>query len=169
MSTILGIDIDPHTVRAVVVKTALRKSTLAAYVGIPLPPVMTPEERTEQLRGAIKQVLGTLPHPPDRVITELSGDEVSVRKLSFPSKVAKKIDDLLPNELDGIVPFDPLESVIDHQLIETVGPEMKLLAAVAPKDKVRAHLDLMTSIGIDPREIAVGAVALDGSCRSCRS
>ncbi len=162
MSTIVGLDIDPHTVRAVVIKTALRKSQVMGYIGVPIPPETTPEERNEQLRGAIRQVLASLEHPPDRVVTELSGDEVSIRKLAIPAKVAKKLDELLPHELEGVVPFDPDESVIDHQPIDSTPIEIRLLAAVAPKNKVRAHLEQMNALGVDPREVAVGAVALDG-------
>lgn len=162
MATILGLDIDPSTVRGVVVKTALRKSQVSGYIAVPLAPSATPEEAEEQVRAAIRQVLASVGTPPDRVITELSGHEVSIRKLAVPTKVAKKVSELLPHELEGVVPFDPDESVIDHQPIETVGAELKLLAAVTPKESVRAHLDRMRSLGVEPREVAVGAVALDG-------
>lgn len=163
MATILGLDIDPTTVRGVVLKTALRKSQISNYIAVPLPPTTTDEERNEAVRGAVRQVLVTVgEHAPDRVVTELSGDEVSIRKLSIPSKAIKKIDELLPHEIEGTVPFDPDDSVIDYQPIETVGAELRLLAAVAPKPKVRAHLEQMRALGVEPREIAVGAVALDG-------
>jgi Tfp pilus assembly PilM family ATPase len=162
MATILGLDIDPTTVRAVVIKTALRKSQVASYVAAPISAGETPEEKAEAVRAAVRQVLASIGAPPDRVITELSGGEVSIRKLAIPVKVAKKADEVIPHELEGLVPFDPDESVIAHQPIETVGAELKLLAAVAPKEKVREHLAHLRTLGIEPREVAVGAVALDG-------
>ncbi|MFK7985282.1 MAG: hypothetical protein AB8I08_04555 [Sandaracinaceae bacterium] len=114
------------------------------------------------VRDALRQVFAALPAPPDRVITELSGDEVSIRTVSLPAKAAKRLDDLLPFELEGKVPFEPEDSIIDHQPISLANGEMKLLAAVSPKDRVAAHLEQMKSLGVDPRQVAVGAVALDG-------
>lgn len=162
MATILGLDMDPTTLRGVVLKTALRKSQITGYIAVPLAPAASAEEREEILRAAMRQLLASLGQPADRIVTELSGDEVSIRKVALPAKVAKKAAELLPNELEGVVPFDPDESIIDHQPVEANATEVKLLAAVTPKEKVRAHLDRMAALGIEPREIAVGAVALDG-------
>lgn len=162
MGTILGLDIDPNTVRGVVLKTTLRKSQITGYIAVPLTPSSSPEERTEIERAAVRQLLAAVGQPPDRIITELSGDAVSIRKVTLPVKVAKKTAELLPNELEGIVPFDPDESIIDYQSIETVGPELKLLAMVTPTEKARGHLEWLRGLGVEPREIAVGAVALDG-------
>lgn len=162
MATILGLDIDPTTVRGVVVKTALRKSQVTSYVASPVAPSSSPEEGAEALRAAVRQVLASVGTPPDKVITELSGDEVSIRKVAIPSKVAKKVDELIPHELEGVVPFDPDETVFAHQTIEVADGELRLLAAVAPREKVRQHLDHMRALGLEPREVAVGAVALDG-------
>ena len=240
MAIILGLDINPHAVRAVVLKTALRNSQVIAYIEVPIGavpfgavphgtasvgaaplgaaplgaaplgatplgpaplgpmpigpmpigtasvgaatlgpmpigtasvgPAIDPgeggiqidETRTDPVRLALRQVLASLPQPPDRVITELSGQEVSIRKVTLPAKAAKRLEELLPFELEGKVPFDPAESIIDHQPVETTGTELRLLASVVPKDRIREHLDGMKALGIDPREVAVGAVALDG-------
>ncbi|MBN4049483.1 hypothetical protein JYT86_00325 [bacterium AH-315-N03] len=162
MATILGLDIDPKTVRAVVIKTSLRKSEVVLYTAADIGPAETDQQKETQLATAVSSILSRLAQPPDKVITELSGDEVSIRKVRLPAKAAKKLDELLPFELEGQTPFDPAESVVDHQPIETIDGEMRMLAAVAPKERVAAHLERMAALRIDPREVAVGAVALDG-------
>ncbi|MEQ8456253.1 MAG: hypothetical protein RLO52_19490 [Sandaracinaceae bacterium] len=179
MATILGLDIDPQTVRAVAVRTALRKTEIIGYYQQPIELAPPPEageggitvteaaggpEDAHQAatRRAIRGVLGSLGQPPDKVITELSGDEVSIRKASLPSKAAKKLDELLPFELEGKVPFDIAESIVDHQPIETVSGELRMHAAVVPRERIAAHLAEMRMFGLEPRHVAVGAVALDG-------
>lgn len=162
MATILGLDLDPTMLRGVVLKTAMRKSAITGYIGVPLAPSSSAEEAEEILRAAVRQLLASVGQPVDRIVTELSGDEVSIRKVAFPAKVAKKAAELLPNELEGVVPFEPEDSIIDHQPIEASAAEVRLLAAVAPKEKVSAHLARMAALGLEPREVAVGAVALDG-------
>lgn len=162
MATILGLDMDPTTLRGVVLKTALRRSQITGYVAVPLAPASSPEEREEILRAAMRQLLAAVGQPPDRVVTELSGDEVATRLVTFPAKVAKRAAELLPHELEGVVPFDPEESIIDYQPVESNPTEVKLLAAISPIEKVRKHLERFTALGVEPREVAIGAVALDG-------
>lgn len=162
MATILGLDIDPKTVRGVIVKTAMRKSEVALYTAADIAPADSPEQREEHVQKAVQSILSRLTQPADKVITELSGDEVSIRKVILPAKAAKRLGELLPFELEGQIPFDPTGAILDHQPIETVDGQLHLLAAIAPKERVAAHLDRMRSLGIEPREIAVGAVALDG-------
>ncbi|MCB9593226.1 MAG: pilus assembly protein PilM [Sandaracinaceae bacterium] len=162
MATILGLDVDPKTARAVLLKTALRRSEVELYLAADIEPADTEEGRAENRRKAVQAILSRLAKPADKIITELSGEEVSIRKVSLPAKAAKKIGDLLPFELEGQVPFDPMESVLDHQPIGASDGMVHVLAAVAPKAKVAAHLDGMREVGVDPREVAVGSVALDG-------
>lgn len=162
MATILGLDIDPKTVRAVIIKTALRRSEVVLYTAADIAPADTERQRKERVAAAVSSILARLANPADKVITELSGDEVSIRKVSFPAKAAKKIGELLPFELEGLTPFDPTDAVVDYQPIETVDGQLYVLAAVAPRERVAAHLERMKTLRIDPREIAVGAVALDG-------
>lgn len=161
MAIVLGLDIDPHTVRAVVLKTTLRNSQITHYLSADVGEG-PPEERLERVRGALALVLNRVGQPPDRVITELSGDEVSVRSTSLPTKAIKKLNELLPFELEGKVPFDIAESVIDHQPIETTAVEVKMLASVVPRRCIETHLREMRLLGVEPREVAIGAVALDG-------
>ncbi|MEZ4339406.1 MAG: pilus assembly protein PilM [Sandaracinaceae bacterium] len=162
MATILGLDVDPKTVRAVVLRTALRRSEVAMYLAAEIAPADTEEERLENRKRAVDAVLSRLAKPADKVITELSGEEVSIRKIALPVKMAKRVAEVLPFELEGQVPFDPMESVLDHQPISTADGMVHMLAAVAPKERVAAHLASMREVGVDPREVAVGAVALDG-------
>jgi len=162
MATIVGLDVDPQTVRAVVLKTALRKSEVQMYLSADVAPSDSEEERAANERAAVQAVIGRLAKPPDKVFTELSGDECSIRSMSLPAKAAKKASDLLTFELEDEVPFEIEESVLDYQPVSTVDGVTKLLAAVAPKEAVRSHLARMNAAGVDPRGVAIGAVALDG-------
>ncbi|HJL18983.1 MAG TPA: hypothetical protein RMH99_25195, partial [Sandaracinaceae bacterium LLY-WYZ-13_1] len=63
MATILGLDIDPHTVRGVVLRTALRKSEVVAYVSVPIP---SADEVAAQLGGPTAAAHGpSAPAPQD--------------------------------------------------------------------------------------------------------
>jgi general secretion pathway protein L len=125
-----------------------------------LPPAVPPD--ATPLAAALRRMLRRVGVPVDRVYVAMPGESVSVRRVALPAQAARKVDELLPFELEALVPFDPVESVIHHQPIGTYEGELQLLAAVAPFDRVRDFLEGLAAGGVDPREVGVGAVALDG-------
>ncbi len=122
------------------------------------------EKAVDLRREAIAEILSQIRPPPDQVIIGLDGKEASIRTVEVPAGAAKKgrIGEVLPFELDDLVPFDVTEAVVDHQLINTDGPVVRVLATAVPKEKVQARIDELQSLGVDPRGIPVGAAALDG-------
>ena len=172
MARILGLDIGKRSVRGALVKTALRRIDVLRYVEIPIaaPVASTPPPDGEAvevpladpIRDAVRGVLGSLEDPPDRVVTALDGREASLRVVELPQGAAKRIADVLPYELETLIPFAADEAVIDHQPIGILAGQLRLLACAAPRQRVAAHLQRMRELEIDPREIAVGAATLDG-------
>ncbi|MGF1465217.1 MAG: type IV pilus biogenesis protein PilM [Sandaracinaceae bacterium] len=172
MPTILGLDLRPHVVRGVVLRTALRRSQVTHYLEVPVTEDVSPdadgagddpeESGATAREDAIRRLLAQLPQPPERVYVAVPGHEVSLRRISLPQKVAKKAPELLPLELDDMVPFDMDESVFHYQPIDTVAGQAHLLAAVSPRGQVRQLLSELARVGVDPREVGVAPVALDG-------
>jgi len=76
--------------------------------------------------------------------------------------VAKRVDEVLPFELEALLPFDADETVTTYQPLAEGETEIQVLAAAVPRDTVARHLDRLLSTGVDPKELAVGAAALDG-------
>ncbi len=95
-------------------------------------------------------------------MASLDGAEASLRVVSLPAGAAKRAAEVLPFELESLLPFAPEDAVIDHQPVDQQGTEVRLLAAAVPKDKVATRLAELTEAGAEPRELAVGAAALDG-------
>lgn len=162
MSRVLGLDIGDRVVRGAFVRTGFKKCEVTRYVEAPIGDATDPQGRAEELRFAIRSVLGVEPRPPDQVISSLEGDEASVRAVQMPAGAAKRLAEVLPFELESTIPFDLEEALIDHQPIEQVGPTLHLLAAAARRAQIRARLEELQDAGVDPRELAVGAAALDG-------
>ncbi len=162
MARFLGIDIGDHAIRGALVRTALRKVELERYVEIPLTVSPGDPARGPELEQAGRNLLSALPAPPDSVVASAPGDVISLRTVELPSSVRKRIDDVLPFELEASLPYDTDDAVIDHQPIATEGDQMKLLVASMMKDHVRSTLEDLRQAGIEPRELAAGSAALDG-------
>ena len=162
MARILGIDIDRNAVRGVLLKTAFRRTELDRYVHVPLAEPPGSAGRVPELHDALQNMLRAIGKPPDMVLTALDGQEASLRVIELPLGAAKRAAEVLPFELESMLPFDVVDAVIDHQPIDTKDGQLRLLAAAALRERVRDHIALFANSPLEPREVAVGAAVLDG-------
>jgi general secretion pathway protein L len=82
--------------------------------------------------------------------------------VSLPQAAKKRIADVLPFELEPLLPFAVDEALIDYQEVGVQGKELSILAAAVPEAALVELLDLLGGANVAPRELAVGAAALDG-------
>jgi general secretion pathway protein L len=162
MARILGIDIREDAVYGAFLDVAFRKTLLESLIAVPIEPSFDDESRTEAERVAVSQLLDTQKRPPDVVVAGLSGKDASLRAVDLPAGASKQVGEVLRFEIEGSVPYALDEAVVDHQTISQSPTKLRVLAAAVPKDRVRARLDVLAARGIEPRELAVGAAALDG-------
>lgn len=167
MARILGLDVGTTAVRGAVLRTALRKVELERYVEAPLASeagaaAEGPAGRADALAQAIRQVLAAVGRAPDGVVVAIAGEDASVRPVELPLGARKRIAEVLPFELEAVLPFPADDAVLDYQPIDQDGTRLRLLAAAAPKVRVAGLIAELGDAGVVPQEIAVGAAALDG-------
>lgn len=186
MANYLGIEIGSDVVRGVLIRTALRKTQIARFEEVPIfapvladrgvgaeappttplaaegEPASVPAEPPDPIRNAIEELVRRMGPPRPSIVASLPGEEASLRRIELPAAVAKKVDELLPIEMEALVPFDADETLLDHQPIDTAEGKLHVLVVAVPKERVRGHLDQLAHWGADPQELAVGAAALDG-------
>lgn len=162
MARILGLDITESAVRGTLATTTLRTSQVARYMEEPIEPAEGPEGRREAVRTALRELIGSLEQPPDQIIASLDGREASLRIVELPAGAAKRVAEVLPFELEAMLPFAIDDAVVDHQPVGRDETTVRVLAAAVPKTRVAARLEELEDLGASPRELAVGAAALDG-------
>lgn len=121
---------------------------------------LTLEER--RFQTALSLLAERVVPAPDRIVVALPGTAASMRVIEIPAGAAKRIKEVLPFELESVLPFDIEESVIDHQPLRQSAHELSVLACAVPKERIRSTLRPLHMARIYPRELAVGAAALDG-------
>lgn len=161
MSLVLGIEITPRVVRGAFLRTALRGSEMELYVEAPISRASDQSE-TESVRKAVERVLSEADRAPDRIVAALDGEAASLRLLDLPVGVEKKIAEVLPGELETVLPFDIDEAVVDFQIVGRDATTLQLMTVAAPRDNVASRLRQLQDVGADPRELAVGAAVFDG-------
>jgi len=162
MARILGLDIGEDAIRGVLLRTQLRKTEPVAYLSAPRFPGASPAERADSLREAVQEVLRGCGRPPDGIVADLDGREASMRRLSIPVGAAKRAADIVPFELEPLLPLDAEDAVIDYQPISVVDGELELLAVAAPRARVAERLAELSDAGATPKHLLVGAACLEG-------
>lgn len=132
------------------------------YAEAPLSQPSDGEELAQALRSAIAELLEQTTRPPDQVIASLAGDRASLRVIDLPAGVAKKVGDVLPGELEAVLPFDMSEAVLDHQIVARDDTNIQVLAVASPRENVANRLRELQEAGVDPRQLAVGAACFEG-------
>ncbi len=118
----------------------------------------------DPLREAIEVFLGSLSPYPDHIIVHIDGRLASIRSVDIPAQAARRIADVLPYEVDALIPFDLEDVIIDHQLTRAhpIDEQVRVLAAAVPKEHIAKDLNRLANYGIAPHEMALGAASLDG-------
>lgn len=162
MATILGIDIGTRSVRAALIRSSLRALTVERYLEVEVAALSSETPHAELVQSALRELLESLGEAPDQVVVALDGARASLRVVTLPLAAKKRLAEVLPFELEPLLPFAIDEAVIDYQEVGPRDGELAILAAAVPETAVTELLGLLEGAAIHPRELAVGAAALDG-------
>lgn len=124
--------------------------------------------------------------PGDMIVVALPGHLVSTRELTLPFTDPKRLRQVVPFEVEGQLPFDLEEILIDYQLLRQGPPEKEagksapdlkgrggaepgkseasevscLLVSAVQKAVLRRYLVALQSVGIDPAWVGIDALSL---------
>jgi Tfp pilus assembly PilM family ATPase len=146
----IGFDLGPNAVTAVVVNAGLKGVKLESIRVSSAPE--TGETRGRALRdlkhGALPSAIAVPVHL------------VSSRLVTLPFAQQAKWDAVLPAELEGQIPFELDEVIVDGTPLGRDGNRTRVLAVAAPKPTIKSRLDDAARGGIDPRVVTIEADAL---------
>jgi len=162
MATILGIDIGKHTVRGATIRTSLRNFEVDRFIEVPISALDPNTPQAGVVAAALRELLAQLQTAPDMVVAAIDGMRGSLRTVSIPLAARKRAAEVLPFELEPLLPFPLDEAVLDFQELGTRDAELSLLAAAVPEAAVAETIALLEGGGIAPRELTLGSIALDG-------
>ena len=158
MHRILGLDWADGALRAAVLETSFRGFAVKEVRVAPLPAEGTLADR---LRAGL---LGLALDPPlggeDVVAVAMTGAQVASHVIVLPFTDPRRIDQVLPAEVEGAIPFDPGEVVWDHAVLSQQNGKTEVLVGVVRKTILRELIDALAGAGIEPRVITFAPLAL---------
>lgn len=108
--------------------------------------------------------------PGEMTAIALPGHLVSTREITVPFTDPKRLRQVVPFEVEGQLPFDLEEILIDYQPLQEGRPEAlrikgaadsaHLLVSAVSKAVLRRYLTALQSVGIDPAWVGIDALSL---------
>lgn len=158
MARILGLDLGAHTVKMVVIETAMRGHAVKQFFSAPRP-APTPGEPHAALRAALTELTRDGMPTFDQVVVALPGPTLATHSVTLPFVEAKRIDQTLPFEVESQIPFELSDVVFDYQLGAIREKKSELVVGVVRKDEMQSLLDLLRDFKLDPRIVSHPALA----------
>lgn len=163
MATILGIDIGNQSVRGALLRTSMRAFEVERYLEVPIPALAGHAPSVSVQADAVRELLQQLHSAPDSIMACVDGMRGSLRTITIPLAAKKRAAEVLPFELESLLPFPVEEAVIDFQEQGLREGQLLLLTAATPDAAVGDAMQLWDAAGATPRELCLGALALEGA------
>lgn len=159
MHRIVGLDLGEGALRVVALESGFRGFRVLRAGAAPLPPD-GPEAPPlpERIRAALASLGVEL--GDDAVAVSLPGSLVASQTLTLPFLDLRRIEQVLPAEVEGAIPFEIDEVVWDHAVLSQAGGRSEVLVGVVRKEALRGWLAALAQAGIDPRVVTFAPLAL---------
>ena len=163
----VGLDIGRTAIKAVRLRRTLTGRESVEYLRqeIPLADQTMGDAQRSQL---LKQFVQKHRLAGSRLMTALPCSDLLIRTLSFPFHDARKLMQVIPSEVESMLPL-PLEDVaVDYEPLTqkkegrrtTEGSATQVLVAAAQRSTLRQHVQHLADAGVQPEAIRVDALAL---------
>ena len=156
---IIGLDIGSHSIKAVQLRRTFRGFELVGFHE----KVISREGETAP-SDAVAQALAELFSEGhivgDIVITSIPGHQVSARIIKLPFTDRRKMDQVIPFEVEGYTPFNIEEMVVSYHIVKVEEGEAQILALLVKKDMLRDHLEILERANISPKIVDLDVLAL---------
>ena len=144
---------------AVIVKSSLRDNRISGYAYAPL---SGDGDANGSLAAALETIADSLDFTGCDCVASLPADRFSFRNLQIPFRSRKKIQMVLPFELEPSLPFAANEIVLDFNPLrhDAAKDSTDVLAAILPKDELGGYLEALAAFDLDAEAITIGGLPL---------
>lgn len=163
MARLLGIDISSSSVRVAVIRRQYKGYRLEAL-----------QERAlgaeEGLEDCVRAAVGLLSGPGDHVATGVSGEQLFIRELTLPRAAAKQLTEVVPFEIEALVPVEMDELVYAFRALphEGAGESLRVVAVAAREQVARSRIEIVVgALGVEPEHVGSGPLELANLSRVC--
>ena len=165
----VGLDLGQTAIKAVRFRRRLSGRESVEYFHLPLPYGKPAQAEPARLAGHLRNFLWQHGlYGSGDIVTALPCQDLFIRTLSFPFRDAAKLEQVVPFEVENLIPMALDEVAMGSVVLPakgTGGPTQKpkgadVLITAAPKDKVAEHLKFLATADLKPAAVGVDGMAL---------
>ncbi|HOT10211.1 MAG TPA: pilus assembly protein PilM, partial [Polyangiaceae bacterium] len=156
MANLLGIDIAEDSVRVAWLRTGYRSISVVALEQQPIASYAS-------VADAVRAVVGPMLSRGDSIATVLLGDKLFIRKVELPPTAMRQVAEVLPFELEALLPFDLEDAIFDSRVLPRQGPKapIPILACAARLEQVKERIELVQqALSAEPERVDASSIAL---------
>lgn len=154
MARLVGIEITPDHVRVAVLRTNVRGIALEEFSEVAI-------HDPSELPAALRACVGSSAAHGEPIAVGFDGGSAFFHRIDLPKTAARRIDEVLPFEIEAKLPIDIDDVVFGKQVLQATADNVPILAAAARVESVRECIDAVAAgIGREPDRVSPGAVAL---------
>ena len=161
MSRVVGIDLREQQVRAVLLRTSYKKLELEMFSEEAVGDHASP---ADAMRACVERLGGLEGHRIDSLVTVLDGSRTFVHHIQLPSSAEKRLEELLPFELEAQLPVEIDEVVYGYETLPRrrgSSDPLLVLTVSARQAQVQSHIDEMRNVfSREPERVGASAIEL---------
>ncbi len=148
----LCLDIREQAVSALLIKSGLKGIEIAGHIHVPIEPS---ENMTNPWHAAISSIKDHLDTRGAVCLVTFPPALASFRNLKLPFRDRRKIRQVLPFEVEPLLPFPLEEVILDFQVVrETDGSD--LIAAAVAKSQLQPIFEALSAFRLNPKLVLPG-------------
>src|SRR6476646_5198873 len=165
----VGLDIGQTAIKAVRFRRRLSGRESVEYFHLPLPYGKPVQAEPARLAGQLRNFLWQNGlYGSGDIVTALPCQDLFIRTLSFPFRDSAKLDQVVPYEVENLIPMSLDDVAMGSIVLPPKGSAgngqrakgADVLITAAPKDKVAEHLKFLAAADLKPAVDGVDGMAL---------
>ena len=156
---ILGLDIRHNAVSAVLVRNSIKGNSIEAHMHVSL---SDQNEADRSITDLIEMIVKKIDLSGCICVAAIPADLISYRNIQVPFAEQKKIRQILPFELESMLPFPVDDLIIDFHSFKVPDQDDRtdIIAAFVEKKRIDSYLDILASFNIQPKLVTAGSYPL---------
>ncbi len=153
---ILGLDIRNNSVSAVLLTSGLKGNAIESFTHVSY---NTDAEDKSSISEALQAIVDQMDIADSVCIVSFPAEEISFRNLKIPFRDQKKISQILPLELEPLLPYPTDDLLMDFQIMPSAdsSENTDIVAVAVRKSYIEKRVAELAAFGIIPRIIAAGS------------
>ena len=155
MPIIYGVDLGAHSVKVAELEGSFGRYQIKAHHAVPVPQSVEEEPDLGRRLAVLGDLIAGLGEERSLVSAAYPAESASVRLVRLPFGDRAQVEKTLRFEVEDLVPFDVDETSLAHRILSVRPDGSDVLVALAPREAVRARIDALKGLNLDPSSLCV--------------